>query len=249
MFKDKVVCIVVPCYNEEARLATNIFIDFIDKNDLYRFIFVNDGSKDNTMSSLESIRLCSPDKVKIVDLKSNVGKGEAVRLGSLSACKCFEFDFIGYLDADLSAPIEVFNSLFCHKNLRDKHLLIIGSRIKMMGVKIVRHPLRHYFGRVFATLASLVLRLPIYDTQCGAKLIHHELVPTVFSSTFSTRWLFDVEILARIISNFGYLKANEIIIEVPLELWVEKGQSRILLLDILKFPYELLKILIRYKLC
>ncbi|MFN5460298.1 MAG: glycosyltransferase, partial [Bacteroidota bacterium] len=41
------VCVVIPCFNEQDRLPINDFIEFYKKNDIH-FLFVNDGSTDNT---------------------------------------------------------------------------------------------------------------------------------------------------------------------------------------------------------
>ena len=75
---------------------------------------------------------------------------------------------------------------------------VFGSRIRRLGAAITRDPLRHYFGRVFATLASMVLDLAVYDTQCGAKLFRvNDDLRRAFGHV-SLRWIFDVELLARI---------------------------------------------------
>ena len=101
-------------------------------------------------------------------------------------------------------------------------------------------------GRVFATCASQVLQLPVYDTQCGAKLYRAELVSYLFGAKFTTRWLFDVEILARYVQQYGVDKAEKCIYEFPLFAWEDKSGSQVKTKDFVKAPMELWKIKKRY---
>src|SRR5262245_52188154 len=99
------VYIVVPCYNEGKRLPVHQFRDFARHHQRVRFIFVDDGSKDDTLAVLQDLRQLDPLAFNVVALPRNSGKGEAVRQGCLTAF-AYRADFIGYWDADLATPLE-----------------------------------------------------------------------------------------------------------------------------------------------
>lgn len=239
------VCVVIPCFNEEKRFPVHYFLGCLNNNPEYFFCLVNDGSTDNTTILLESIKSYREERIMVLDLKVNVGKAEAVRMGVFKALEWNTFSYIAYFDADFSTPLSELQGFLSFGN---KYYFIVGSRIKHMGSIIERSNMEHYFGRAFSTLASNILHLPVYDTQCGAKLINAKIVPIIFKEPFISRWLFDIEIFARIITDFGYDKACQIIKEVPLSTWIEKGGSKIKPSYIFKIPFELLKIRLKYKL-
>jgi len=100
--------------------------------------------------------------------------------------------------------------------------------------------MRHYLGRVFATAASLVLALPIYDTQCGAKLFRaNRQIFSLFAQPFMSRWIFDVEIIARYLTTFG---SGAGIYELPLDRWTDIGDSRVKSADFIRASGELANI-------
>ena len=241
--------IIVPCYNESKRLNAKEFIRYAGKNKWAYFIFVNDGSSDNTFEIISYICRSNTKQMLCVDLKINVGKAEAVRQGFLKAIDSGFYN-IGYWDADLATPLNYINNLCAL--LEDKKIIAaIGSRVKLLGYRIERKPLRHYLGRVFATCASCILGLPIYDTQCGAKIFKNSSdLKKVFSTPFIVKWTFDVEILARfevILQNKRVGSLENHALEIPLKEWTHIGESKVKALDFLIGGTELFKIYRTYK--
>src|SRR5262249_31669723 len=128
-----------------------------------------------------------------------------------------------------------------------QYVLSLGSRVKRLGSEIERNEARHYLGRIFSTAASRLLDLPVYDSQCGAKIFRTEVSAVLFGEPFVTRWLFDVEMLARLRNHIGRDGVLKRVIEVPLTAWREVGGSKLRLSSMLDVPIELLKIRARYR--
>ena len=239
------VCIVIPCYNEEKRLNVSELIDFIKLNDI-DFCLVNDGSTDNTIKLLNTVKDESNSKVEVLNLKSNAGKAEAVRTAFRDILGKNKYDFIGYFDADLSTPLEEIHNLIQHFKTKD-YYFIFGSRVKIIGKEIIRKAYRHYLGRIFATVVSHILGMPVYDTQCGAKIFNVKMTDGIFEEKFVSRWFFDIEIFLRYIRKYTLDNTMKTILEVPLNKWEDKGGSKLKLWDFLKVPVELLKIRTKYR--
>lgn len=233
-------CIIVPCYNESERLDVDVFTQFINNNSSVDFLFVNDGSIDDTLLVIKKIKDTFNQRVDVLNLINNSGKAEAVRLGVLKASERIEYQYFGYWDADLATPLsEIVNFLRQLENTTIK--LAIGSRMKRLGANIERKTARHILGRVFSTFASIILKLPVYDTQCGAKLFHRDLVQ-FFNTKFITTWLFDIELLARYRNSVGLKSTLINVLEIPVNEWIEKDGSKLKLKHMLKVPIELIKI-------
>jgi glycosyltransferase involved in cell wall biosynthesis len=237
-------CIIIPCYNEALRLDLNAFDKFINAEHSIDFLFVNDGSTDNTLELLQKFKNQNNARVSILNMPINSGKAEAVRCGVLEICKNKNYEFAGFWDADLATPLsEITNFLYQVKNKPTN--IAIGSRMKRLGAVVERKRSRHLLGRVFSTFASLILKMPVYDTQCGAKIFKCDLF-VLFEEKFITSWLFDIELLARYRNKFGIQCALNEIIEVPINAWIEKGGSKLKLKHILKVPFELMVIYKKY---
>ncbi len=238
------VIVIVPCYNEAARLPQQDFIKFIEDCPGYNFLFVNDGSRDSTLEVLSKLCASNPDRFNLLDLKENSGKAEAVRRGFLQEMNS-GVPFLAFWDADLATPLEVLPLFVKIFDERPKTEMVLGSRVKLMGHSIERSMLRHYLGRLFATCASWVLDLEVYDTQCGAKMFRvTDALRQVFEKPFCSRWIFDVEILKRLMKKTGFSKiqTEARVYEMPLPRWRDVTGSKVKPTDFLKAFIELLKI-------
>ena len=239
--------IVVPCYNELNRIQLSEFSQFLSSNGSIFFCFVNDGSTDGTQQKLADFVNCNPERSQLVNLPKNQGKAEAVRQGINTMLKTSEYQFVGYWDADLATPLTEIQR-FIHKFKSNNELkAVCGSRILRLGSSIRRSVFRHYFGRIFATIVSEILNIPVYDTQCGAKIFLAEFAEFIFTEKFLSRWFFDVELFARSIEHIGRQNTVHSFLELPLSQWHDQGQSKITWANVLQTPLELLRIYIFYR--
>lgn len=239
-------CLVVPCYNEQARLDVPAFEEFFAQAKDVSFLFVNDGSKDGTLQVLQALEQKHTGQVSVLDVQPNQGKAEAVRRGMLFAMDSGLYDYVGFWDADLATPLDALQH-FTDVLARHSHVdIVFGTRAALLGRKIERKPSRHYLGRVFATGASLVLSLPIYDTQCGAKLFRaNPRCRALFATPFGSRWVFDVELVARYCREHSGLTG---IYEQPLERWRDVGGSKVRPIDFVRAIGEMIVIYRTYSL-
>ncbi|MDG1573362.1 response regulator [Robiginitalea sp. M366] len=239
------VGVVIPCYNEGDRLQEEIFQEFVDRNLGYHLCFVNDGSTDNTLEVLQRIRKGRENQISIHDCAQNGGKAEAVRQGMLHLAQDPQLDYIGFLDADLSTDFTDFDNLV--QTLKTgPYGVVSGSRIQRMGANITKESARAVISKGINLLIRTILGMPFKDTQCGAKVMHRQLVPSLFREAFVTRWIFDVELFMRLRQQFGRDTAREMICELPLTRWIHADGSKLSMRDSLKIGFQLLKIVKTY---
>lgn len=236
------LAVVIPCHDEAKRLDVQAFARHLDAHPQQMLIFVDDGSADDTPSMLEGLGRTHSCQVRILRLPDNRGKAEAVRHGVRVALDAGPA-FVGYLDADLATPLRALELLRLDLEAHPDVLLSMGSRVQLLGHRIERRGWRHVLGRVFATMAAATLDLPVYDTQCGAKLFRvTEHTPDVFREPFLTRWFFDVEILARLLGQLGNPELRRRVRELPLPEWTDIGRSKVRPKDFLLAARDLRRI-------
>jgi glycosyltransferase involved in cell wall biosynthesis len=229
--------LVVPCFNEAQRLDLDAFARHQERHPNHEYVFVDDGSTDGTGDLIRA------RGYPLVVLERNMGKAEAVRRGVLEALER-DPDIFGYWDADLATPLGALVDFQRVFGDRPAVQVLLGARVRVLGHEVRRNPARHYMGRVFATFASRILKLEIYDTQCGAKLFKNtERIAKLFDQPFRSRWIFDVELLSRFNAALDEGEDYEMRVnELPLRAWVDVAGSKLKARDGFRALWDLMRL-------
>jgi dolichyl-phosphate beta-glucosyltransferase len=201
------VSIVIPAYNEQARLPATLerVIAYLAGKQFQfaEIVVVDDGSRDGTAKLVEDWQR-DHTSIRLVRNPGNRGKGFTVRHGVLES----KGEWILTTDADLSAPIEELDKLIAAVE-RENAKVAIGSRaLDRSLVGVHQSPFREFAGRVFNVLMRMVTGLPFRDTQCGFKLFEAAAAREIFSRQILEGFSFDVEDL--VIAKVLGLKAIEV---------------------------------------
>jgi glycosyltransferase involved in cell wall biosynthesis len=186
--------IVVPAYNESARLGATLekILSYVAQQKwsaAVEVIVVNDGSSDDTAEIVRELAQKN-SALRLVENPGNRGKGYSVRHGMLQA----RGEVVIFSDADLSSPIEELPKLL--NALSGGADIAIGSRWLQAELQTQRQPVhRQLFGRIFNLLLRVTLGLQFKDTQCGFKAFQRPAVQKIFPLQKIERWGFDPEIL------------------------------------------------------
>ena len=216
--QDRMVSVVIPAYNEEARLGATLkrMVAYLDAQSYsYEILVVDDGSSDGTVDVVRSVSE-RRSEVQLVTYERNQGKGYAVRCGMLRA----KGDLILFSDADLATPIEELEKLLAAIDSGSD--IAIGSR-DVKGSQLVRREsaVRELGGRTFNKLVQALTVPGIRDTQCGFKLFTSQAARAIFQRCRVDHFAFDVEVLYLARRMFGYKVA-----EVPVR-WAHQDGSKV----------------------
>ncbi len=208
------VSIVVPVYNESVRLKKTLPIlsTYSQQDFVKEIIFVDDGSTDATRKILTEIA-AKNKKISVISYQKNKGKGYAVRKGCLAA----KGSIVGYIDVDLSAPLEYIDTAVARLSYAD---IVIGSRKK--GIT-AQYPRSQYYRKYISICSSAIRKLfvlsNIEDTQCGFKFFKKKAIETIAQRAKENGYVFDIELLVLA------KKHNYQIYEIPIS-WTHNSEGK-----------------------
>ena len=200
--------IVVPAYNEAARLGLSLskIVEYLSQNhESSELIVVDDGSTDDTADVAQTaVADAGAVSTRVIRYEQNRGKGYAVRLGLLSATA----DVVLFSDADLSTPITEAPKLV--DPIRSGEVdVTFGSRALDRSLIGVHQPWRReQGGRLFNLIVRALTGLPFWDTQCGFKAFRMSVCRPLIESAQIDRFGFDVELIY--VAHLAGLRLSEI---------------------------------------
>lgn len=233
----KSLALVVPCKDEARRLVVSEFLNAIHEHPYLTLLFVDDGSMDSTAETLAFLERESPS-IRALYLPVNVGKAEAVRRGVNWLLKNTKCETVGFWDADLATPFSELDAFVGAMEANPSCVAAIGARWPHLGVQIDRSAFRHFTGQAMKLLIRLMLNIPVYDTQCGAKIFRRDIAADIFRTPFMSRWLFDVELLRRMSS----ADLRRCVTEIPLSFWRDVEGSKLTARDAMHLLPDLVRI-------
>ena len=169
------ISVVVPCYNEEQ--AIQYFYEEIERvskqmtNVSFEYIFVDDGSKDQTLSRIKD--LCIVDaKVKFISFSRNFGKEAAMFAGLEKSTG----DYVAIMDVDLQDPPSLLPEMY--RTLTEENYDSIATR------RVTRKgepPIRSFFARRFYHIMNKSSDVELVDGARDYRLMNRKYVDAVLS--------------------------------------------------------------------
>ena len=171
------ISVVVSCYNEEKALP--LFYEEMErvrKKDFegiveFEYIFVNDGSKDNTLKIIKELNQKDP-KVRYISFSRNFGKEAAMYAGLEAA----EGDYVTLMEADLQDPPALLKQMY--DAIKNEGYDSVGTR------RVTRKgepPIRSFFARMFYKIINKMSNIEMVDGARDYRLMKRQVVDSIIS--------------------------------------------------------------------
>ena len=172
----KLLSVIVPCYNEEENVRD--FYDELCKNvDFFRekqiefeVIYVDDGSRDQTVSEVKKLH-AEDGRVRLISFSRNFGKEAAIYAG-LQKCRG---DLVVLMDADLQDPPSLLPEMYSY--IEEGYDSVATRRVTRKGEPVIRS----FFARMFYKLMNRISRTEIVDGARDYRLMTRQVVDAIMS--------------------------------------------------------------------
>ncbi len=195
----ELISIIVPCYNEEENIRD--FYDELMKTESFfkdhdvelEIIYVNDGSKDGTVSEVKKLHE-QDGRVHLINFSRNFGKESAIYAGLQKA----KGDYVVMLDCDLQDPPAMLPEMYGYI-VNEGYASVATRRVTRKG----EPPIRSFFARRFYSLINKMSKTEIVDGARDYRLMTRQFVDAILSMEeynrfskgifgwvgFTTKWL------------------------------------------------------------
>lgn len=168
--------VIVPCFNEEENVS--LFYEELMKNKEFfksrelsvEIIYVNDGSKDNTVSEVKKLHE-KDECVKLISFSRNFGKEAAIYAGFEKA----KGDYVVMMDADMQDPPSLLPELF--KYIDEGYDSVATRRVSRKGEPVIRS----FFARAFYKLMNKISRIDLVDGARDYRLMTRQVADAVLA--------------------------------------------------------------------
>ena len=166
------VTLLIPCYNEADNI--DIFFQecrpFVKSLDIkLRFLFVDDGSRDQTCSIIQNYIESDVD-VSLIKLTRNFGKEAAMMAGLRFDYEYLKSDAIIPIDCDLQDPVALIETFIFH--WQQGHEMVVGQRLK----RVFDSPIQRILAKLFYRIHRLISRISIPENVGDVRLISRKVV-------------------------------------------------------------------------
>ncbi|MFT3995411.1 MAG: glycosyltransferase family 2 protein [Dysgonomonas sp.] len=191
------ISLIIPCYNEEQALPF-LYKEIVEvaasmPEQAFEFIFVNDGSKDNTLQIVKELKKAD-DRVYFVSFSRNFGKEAGIFAGLQMA----KGDYIALLDADLQDPPSLIKEMYQILKNED-YDCVATRRVDRKGEPAIRS----FFAKQFYKLINKISDTEIVDGARDFRLMSRQMVDAILDLSeynrfskgifgwvgFNTKWL------------------------------------------------------------
>ncbi|MBV8148132.1 MAG: glycosyltransferase [Candidatus Eremiobacteraeota bacterium] len=225
--------IVIPAYNEAARIASTLTDYCTEFRKVATVVVVANGCSDTTAAVVRGIQT-EFENLALIDIPNAIGKGGAVRVGLAGG----DEPYVGFVDADGSTSAAEFMRLF--RQLEESGAdALVGSRwLPQSRIATAQSGTRRLASRTFNAIVRLLFGLRIKDTQCGAKLFERKPLSAILPGLELADFAFDIEVLVRL------QQSGCRIVEVP-TVWADRAGTKIRLV---RSSWSMLRSILRLRL-